>query len=101
MVQTIISGVFRFVGASLLHTLSSATVGLILAYSFRLGAKARRKAAIVGVILATALHTVFNFFILAKGGSATFLVFFFLWMGIVALLLFIERIKKPAYTYGG
>lgn len=97
--QTIITGDLRFVGATLLHTLSSATVGLMLAYAFYRKPAVRRKAAVVGVILATALHTVFNFFILAKGGSATFLVFLTLWFGIVALLLFIERVKRPARAY--
>ena len=97
--QTIITGDLRFVGATLLHVLSSATVGLVIANAFRKGAKARRKAAVVGVILAVALHTVFNFFILAKGGSATFFVFLTLWLGIVALLLFIERVKRPVYKY--
>ncbi len=99
VLQTIITGDLRFVGATLLHVLSSATVGLVLAYAFYKPAAARRKAAVVGVILASALHTIFNFFILAKGGSATFLVFLTLWLGIVALLLFIERVKKPAYKY--
>jgi RsiW-degrading membrane proteinase PrsW (M82 family) len=97
--QTIVTGDLRFVGATLLHTLSSATVGLALAYAFYKKPAMRRKAAVVGVILATALHAVFNFFILAKGGNATFLVFLVLWLGIVALLLCIERIKRPAYTY--
>ncbi len=98
IVQTIVTGDLRFVGATLLHTLSSATVGLALAYAFYKKPAFRRKAAIVGVILATALHTTFNFFILTKGGSATFLVFLFIWLGIIALLAFIERIKHPAYN---
>ncbi len=96
--QTIITGDLRFVGATLLHTLSSATVGLALAYTFYKKPKIRRWAAVVGVVLATALHTTFNFFILTKGSSATFVVFLFIWLGIVALLLCIERIKHPAYN---
>src|SRR3569623_1858998 len=58
--QTIVTGDLRFVGATLLHTLSSATVGLALAYTFHKKPALRRKAAVVGVILATALHAVFN-----------------------------------------
>lgn len=99
VLQTLITGDLRFVGATLLHVLSSATVGLMLAYAFYQKAAIRRRAAVAGVILATALHTLFNFFILARGGSATFLVFLSLWLGIVALLLFIERVKRPAYRY--
>lgn len=99
ILQTIITGDLRFVGATLLHVLSSATVGIMLAYAFYERPALRRRAAVVGVILATSLHTLFNFFILAKGGSATFFVFILLWMGIVALLLFIERVKKPVRAY--
>lgn len=100
VLQTIITGDLRFVGATLLHILSSATVGLVIAYAFYKPAATRRLAAGLGVILAATLHTVFNFFILSKSHQgATFLVFLILWLGIVALLLFIERVKRPAYKY--
>ncbi len=97
--QTLVTGDLRFVGATLLHVLSSATVGVCLAYAFKKGAHARRKAAVIGVILAVALHTAFNFFILSKGGEATFFIFLVLWLGIVALLLFVERVKRLAFNY--
>ncbi len=97
--EFITTGTLRFVGATLLHTLSSGTVGLLIAFVFFKKPAIRRRAAVVGVILAASLHTMFNFFILAKGGSATFVVFLTLWLGIVALLLFIERIKRPARIY--
>lgn len=94
--QSIVTGDLRFVGATLLHTLASGTIGLCLAYAFYAGTQARIVAAGVGVILAISLHTAFNFFILHKGGSATFFIFLALWLGIVAVLLFVERFKRPA-----
>jgi protease PrsW len=97
--QTLITGDLRFLGATLLHVLSSATVGLCLAYAFYSKPKVRRWAAVLGVVLATVLHMAFNFFILNHGGSATFLIFLVLWLGIVGLLLFVERIKRSAYNY--
>jgi RsiW-degrading membrane proteinase PrsW (M82 family) len=106
ILQTIVTGDLRFVGATLLHVLSSATIGIALAYSFGKSPKTRLAAALLGVVLATALHTTFNFFILSKGSGATFFIFLMLWLGIVALLLFVERIKRPtvignknAYTH--
>jgi hypothetical protein len=54
----------------------------------------------LGVILATALHTLFNFFILGQGGDATFGIFFCIWVGIIAILLATESIKTPAKNYG-
>jgi hypothetical protein len=54
---------------------------------------------IAGVILAIFLHTLFNFFILGAGGNTTFWVFLALWFGIIAILLFAERVKRPARDY--
>lgn len=53
----------------------------------------------VGVILATLLHTFFNFFILQEGGGTTFWIFLVIWFGVIAVLLFAERIKQPARDY--
>jgi RsiW-degrading membrane proteinase PrsW (M82 family) len=89
----IISGDLRFIGATLLHTLSSATIGVSLAYAYFKSKGMRRMFATLGVILATALHTLFNFFILGQGGDATFGIFFCIWIGIIAILLAIESIK--------
>ena len=99
MLRTIVTGDLRFIGASLLHTLASATIGISLALSFYKGAQVRRLAALAGVILAVALHTLFNFFILTSGTKSTFLVFLAIWVGIVALLFCIEQVKQPARDY--
>ncbi len=99
ILRTIIVGDMRFIGAMLLHTLASATVGIALALAFYKGAKARRLAALVGVILAIFLHTLFNFFILGSSGGATFWIFLCIWFGIVVMLFMTEQIKQPARDY--
>ena len=99
MLRTVVTGDLRFIGASLLHTLASATIGVALALSFYKSAALRRLAALAGVILAVALHTLFNFFILESGSGSTFLVFLVIWLGIVALLFAIEQVKQPARDY--
>jgi RsiW-degrading membrane proteinase PrsW (M82 family) len=96
----LISGDLRFIGATLLHTLSSATIGVALAYSYYKPVGTRRLFATLGVILAGGLHTLFNFFILGTGGDATFGIFFCIWLGIIAILLAVESIKTPQTTYG-
>ena len=93
--RTIVTGDLRFMGATLLHILASATIGVMLARSFYKKAPARRAAAMWGVILAVFLHTLFNFFILNGGASDTLWIFLCIWVGIIALLLFTERIKQP------
>lgn len=99
VLRSIITGDLRFIGATLLHTLSSATIGIALALAFYKSAAARRIAALVGVVLAIALHTMFNFFILGSGGNATFWVFLFIWFGVVVMLFMTEQIKQPARDY--
>jgi RsiW-degrading membrane proteinase PrsW (M82 family) len=99
LVRTVVTGDLRFIGASLLHTLSSATIGMALAISFYKSVRVRRLSALAGVILAIALHTLFNFFILQSGSGSTFLVFLAIWLGIVALLFTIEQVKQPARDY--
>lgn len=97
--HAVITGDLRFIGATLLHTLSSAMIGIALALSFYKSAALRRLYALGGVILATALHTLFNFFILGQGGDATFFIFMCIWLGIVAVLLVVEKVKHPVRDY--
>jgi protease PrsW len=97
--QAIATGNLRFMGATLLHTLSSATIGIALALSFYRSFAVRRMAALGGVILAVLLHAVFNFFILNRDGDITFWIFLAVWFGVIAVLLFIERVKHPARDY--
>lgn len=99
MLRGVLTGNLRFIGATLLHVLSSATIGLALALAYYKPAAVRRMAALAGVILATSLHALFNFFILEKGSGATYMVFLCIWIGIVALLFMIERIKDPKKDY--
>jgi len=97
--RSILTADLRFMGATLLHSLASATIGIALALSFYKPASVRRMVTLAGVVLAIALHTLFNFFILNKGSDATFWIFLCIWVGIVALLLLVERVKQPARDY--
>lgn len=90
----------RFMGATLLHVLASATIGLALALAFTKPAGVRKMAAWIGVILAIFLHTMFNFLILQGGQNpTTFWIFMCVWFGIIVTLLFTEHIKQPAKDY--
>lgn len=97
--QTVITGDLRFVGATLLHTLCSATIGLAIAFTFYKNANVRRLAAVGGVILATLLHAGFNLSILGQADGSIFWIFLILWLGIVGALLLVERIKQPSRDY--
>lgn len=97
-IQSLLSGNLRFIGATLLHTLASATIGIALAFAFYKNKYVQKIYAVAGLMLAIVLHTMFNYFILAQGGGA-FNVFLFVWIGVVVLLLFFERLKRPARDY--
>ena len=97
--QGILTGNLRFVGATLLHTLASATIGVAIAVSFHKSVLARRLSLFVGIMLAIALHALFNYFILRDSGNGAFTVFLFVWIGIIVTMLFFERVKNPAKNY--
>jgi len=102
LINTILTGNLRFLGATLLHTVSSAAVGVSLAFAFYKSKKARRIALIVGIVLATTLHTVFNLFIMGGNGEQTLIAFSIVWVGVIVLLLIIEKIKlirRPLKKY--
>lgn len=85
-----ISGM-RFLGATLLHTLSSAIVGSFLIYSFR-QPKTYFKNLVLGIFLASVLHALFNFYIL-KAGFLILAVFGGIWLMSLFLLLFFKRVR--------
>ncbi len=97
-VHIIAVGDLRFMGAMLLHTLASATIGVAMALSFYAPAAIRKMYTLAGVILAIGLHTLFNFLILNEG-NAVFGIFLCIWVGIVILLLFTEKVKLPDRDY--
>ncbi len=88
----------RFLGATLLHVFSSAILGGIIALAFCKSKRVKQLYTLLGIGAATILHALFNFFIIHKDletGSANILVvFIFLWLGVIGLLLFFEKVKS-------
>lgn len=94
LLQTVITGNLRFIGATLLHVLSSATVGVVLALAFYSSPTIKTLSAVVGVILASILHAAFNFFILHQPDAHVLRTFGYVWLGIIVLLAVLEFIKR-------
>ena len=90
---SIITGNLRFIGASLLHTLASASIGIFIAFSFYMKSILKEEYLVGGVICAGVLHTLFNFFILQDSGVGIFIVFGTIWTLIVALIIILEKVK--------
>lgn len=92
--QTFLTGNLRFVGATLLHVLSSAVIGVALGLSFYMEPHIKRTFALGGVILACVLHASFNFFILNAAEESLLRTFSFVWLGVIALLATLEFVKR-------
>jgi RsiW-degrading membrane proteinase PrsW (M82 family) len=84
---------FRFLGATLLHVLCSATVGVFLAFAFYKSANTKLLFGTFGLFIAIILHALFNFFIMDTSGGGILIIFLFVWMGIIILFLLFEKIK--------
>lgn len=92
--QAILTGNLRFIGATLLHVLSSGVVGVALALAFYRSRRVKRYAALLGVILASLLHALFNFFILNTPEEHLLRTFALVWLGLIAMLAAIEYVKR-------
>ncbi len=84
----------RFIGASLLHVVASGVLGFCIAKEFYDDKVSKILWMLFGLAAATALHTVFNTFIIYKNGEKTFLVFACVWAAVIVILLLFEKIKK-------
>jgi len=93
----LLTGQLRFIGSTLLHTVSSGILGLAIGISMHLSVFKRKLYLIFGLLLAIALHSVFNFFII-KANQDNFLeilrVFGFLWVSAIVIMLVFEKVRR-------
>jgi RsiW-degrading membrane proteinase PrsW (M82 family) len=88
-----LTGNERFIGASLLHVVSSAVLGYCIGREFFRPKIQKAFWRVIGLSLAIGLHTVFNVFIIYQNGGRVFLVFGAVWMMALVILLLFEKIK--------
>ena len=88
-----VTGSFRFLGATLLHVLASATIGVMIAFAFYKSDITKVIYGTIGLFIAVLLHALFNFFIMDANGGGILIIFLFVWMGIITLFLLFEKIK--------
>jgi RsiW-degrading membrane proteinase PrsW (M82 family) len=92
--ESIVNGNLRFVGSTLVHVLSSSMIGGALAFAYYREWPEKILYGFIGVILAILLHAFFNFLIIITGSSGVLTIFLGVWVGIIFLLLSLERIKN-------
>lgn len=94
LVQTVMTGNLRFIGATLLHVVSSATIGAMIGFAMYRPLRTRILFAVIGVALACFLHALFNYLILNTGETSLLRTFAYVWLGVIALLAVLEFIKR-------
>ena len=94
IVESLVTGNLRFIGATLLHVLSSGIVGLFMGLSFCKGWLARKIYLVLGLAVAILLHAVFNIYIMKSGGTSIFIIFCFVWVAILLLIAGFQKIKR-------
>lgn len=90
----LLTGQLRFLGSTFLHTVSSGILGVILGISMHMSIFRRKFYFWAGLILAVALHSIFNFFIIRNAGNDFLKVFAFLWVVAIILMLLFEKIRR-------
>ena len=85
----------RFIGATILHMVSSALVGLAIAFSFHGARFVKFIALTTGLIGASLLHAYFNLSIIEINGTMnTLWVFSRFWMAILAIIVLLQIVKR-------
>lgn len=90
----LLTGQLRFLGSTLLHTVTSGLVGLALGASIHMHGFRRNFHLFAGLLIAITLHSIFNFFIMKNNGNDFLTVFSFLWVVTIIVLLLFEKIRR-------
>lgn len=89
----IMTGSMRFIGASLVHVISSAFVGFGFGLMFYRKQIWKTIVTCITLLGAIIFHTVFNLSIIDKANSGVLEVFAWVWVAVVVLIILFEEIK--------
>lgn len=94
IIQGLATGSLRFVGATLVHTVSSAMIGFALGLVFYRGTITKIIAGTLGLAGAIILHASFNLSIINSSPTEMIRVFVWIWAAVLVLILLFEEIKS-------
>lgn len=95
--NSIVTANMRFIGATLVHVVSSTCIGYMAARTFYMSNLLRAFWITLGIILATAFHSFFNLNVMSGDIVSKMKIFIYVWICVIVILLLFERIKllKP------
>jgi len=88
------TGTLRFLGASILHTVLAALLGLIIGFVFYKSRWVKFRFAIAGIGIVTILHTFFNSFIIKYVEINGLLTLAILWLVTLFIIAMFERVRR-------
>ncbi len=91
--KSIVTGNMRFMGATLLHIVTTATIGFALGYVFYYGRVVKTIAVLIGLGAAIFIHTAFNLSIIEASPADTLKTFSWIWGAVVILIILFEEVK--------
>jgi protease PrsW len=96
----VLTGSMRFIGATIVHTVCSGLVGFFIGFAFYRGRTFKISAALIGLILASALHAAFNLSIINSAPGDALKSFAWFWGAVIILIILFEEIKavKPRWS---
>ncbi len=89
-----LTGQMRFLGSTLLHTVSSGMIGISIGLSYFMKKIGKKLFLLLGFITAITLHSCFNFFIMKNDGNDFLKVFAFLWVVTIIVMLLFEKVRR-------
>ncbi|MBI2100342.1 MAG: PrsW family intramembrane metalloprotease [Candidatus Vogelbacteria bacterium] len=95
----LLTGNLRFLGATVVHLVASSIVGGFVGLAFY--SQRRRRLAYLagGLLTATLLHALFNYFIITAKSEGVLKIFVLLWATAIFVIFFFERVKAKTKLY--
>ena len=91
---SLLTGHLRYLGSTLLHTVTSGAIGIAIGLAFYSRTYIKTFTLLLGFTLALVLHSAFNFFIIRNNGSDYMKVFAFLWVVSIVVMLQFEKVRR-------
>ncbi len=93
LITSVITGNMRFIGATLLHTVSSATLGIFIGLNFFDKKIKEFSWGAFGLITAIIVHSLFNKLMIGSS-SSSFFALELIWIAVIVILVVFEKIKR-------
>lgn len=91
------TGILRFLGATVLHSMLAATLGIIIGFVFYEKTRTRRLFMLIGLLIVTILHTIFNYFIIKYVEINGLLTLGILWIVTVIIIWLLEKVRDTQH----